>query len=122
MNTVLGLGLAVMMLSVTTSPTTGSLPLRRGAYVDVNAGCGVAPSSAKMWFGGGYAIQAPHAKCELKSLSRSSPTQFTVSMRCFENGDHAKPFELIDRISIVSRSRYQLTNSIGRFEFRWCRR
>jgi hypothetical protein len=121
MNAVIGLALAAMALSAPTPLKSGSLPLRRGVYVDVGAGCAGAASSAKSWFGGGYVIQASHAQCKLKAVIRSDRTHYLVTLRCNENGDPTMPFVVVDHVRLVSHTEYEMTNRFGRFRSRWCR-
>jgi hypothetical protein len=122
MNTTLTLALSILALTSSSTRESERLPLRRGHYVDVNSGCFTAASAAKTWFGGGYVIQAPHASCELKTVKRLGLHDYTVSMRCYENGDRAMPFARNDHVKIVSHTEYELENAFGKFRSRWCPR
>lgn len=109
--------------AVALTPVAGAaphaLPLQRGVYDESSAGCRGATVS-RSWFGGGYVIQHPHARCEFRSVTRLGPRRYAVAKRCYEYGDRLKRFDVIDRIRIFSRDEYQLDNRFGRFHARWC--
>jgi hypothetical protein len=113
--------LGVLAFSTSVYADTGSLPLRPGVYVDTAASCHGATSSTRSWFGGGYVIQAPHARCVAKAVSQSGPTRYRLTLRCYEQGDPTLAFDLAERVRIVSRREYELENRFGRFRARWCR-
>ena len=120
MSTIISLALSVVTLAVAPSANAGSLPLRPGVYVDASSVCRGAPASAMTWFGGGFVIQAPHARCVLASVSHPRPDTYRVVKTCYENGDPKLSFRLIDRIKVISPTEYQLKNRFGRFAARWC--
>lgn len=115
------LAITGIVLATSASAATHSLPLRRGVYAEVSTDCHGAPSSARSRFGGGYVIQHPHAQCLVRSAARAGPSRFVVTERCFEYGDRTKPFDVVNRIRVLSRTEYQLDNEFGRFHARWCR-
>jgi hypothetical protein len=124
MKSIFGLALGLASLAALASadaPAGASLPLERGVYIDSGSPCRGAASAARSWFGGGFVIQAPHARCELKSATQAGPTDYVVSLRCYENGDPALPYDVVDKVKIVSPREYQLENQFGRFQARWCR-
>ena len=108
------------MAATLSSAQEASLPLEHGVYIEAGTPCRGADSAAHSWFGGGYVIQGPHARCELKSAARSDPTNYVVSLRCYENGDPTLPYDVVDKVKIVSPHEYQLENQFGRFQARWC--
>src|SRR5665213_3058034 len=120
MNATLTLAFSILALTSFSAREAERLPLRRGHYVDVNSGCFTAASATGTWFGGGYVIQAPHASCELKTVKRLGPHDYSVLMRCYENGDRAMPFARNDHVKIVSHTEYELENAFSKFRSRWC--
>jgi hypothetical protein len=121
MNAISAVALGAILLVAGADTAPGALPLRRGVYVDVATGCHGAVSAARSWFGGGYVIQAPHAHCEMKSVTRPGPDRYAVTAQCYENGDRSMPFEKVDQVTIVSHTEYTLDNAYGHFQARWCR-
>jgi len=113
--------LVLASLAPIATAATASLPLERGAYVDSATPCGGADSAARTWFGGGYVIQAPHARCELKQATQTGAVDYVVSLRCYENGDRSMPYDVVDRVTVISSREYELENQFGRFRARWCR-
>ena len=101
--------------------TGPGLPLKRGAYAEAGVQCGNAGSADLSWFGGGYLIQSPHARCTLKSATRLAGANYLVVERCLANDDPAQPFRLVNRIHVVSPRQYRLSNRNGHFISHWCR-
>ena len=119
MNGLAFLAATALALTPVAGATRHDLPLRRGVYDEPSAGCR-GPTVSRSWFGGGYLIQHPHARCEFRSVIRLGPRRYAVGKTCYEYGDHLKRFDVIDRIRIVSRDEYRLDNRFGRFHARWC--
>ena len=120
MSIFISLALSVATLAAAPGANAGSLPLRPGVYVDASSVCRGAPAAARTWFGGGFVIQAPHARCVLASVSYRRPDTYRVVKTCYENGDPKLTFRLIDRIKVISPTEYQLENRFGRFTSHWC--
>ncbi|MGH7024124.1 MAG: hypothetical protein ACREEB_11115 [Caulobacteraceae bacterium] len=120
MTILLTMGAGALALSALAAPGPRSLPLRRGVYVVGSAECVGASSASKAWFGGGVMIHQPHASCDLVQASRTGPMTWEIAKRCFEYGNHARPFAVVDRIRIVSHTEYELNNRFGRFDAHWC--
>ena len=97
-----------------------SLPLTRGVYVDVGTSCRGAATSERSWFGGGDVIQASHAHCDALSASRKGPARYLVVNLCRAEGAAAS-YRVVDRITVVSSTEFELENRFGRFHARWCR-
>lgn len=110
----------VLALAASSAIAGGSLPLRHGRYVDVGSECLGAASSAKSWFGGGYVLQAPHVQCQPVNVAHVAPDRYRVVARCFENGDRALPFTVVDHIRLIGHTEYELQNRFGAFRARWC--
>jgi hypothetical protein len=120
MNAIDGLAVGLASVTAVASADDASLPLERGVYIESGSPCRGADSAAHSWFGGGYVIQAPHARCELKSATLADGADYVVTLRCYENGDPTLPYDVVDKVKIVSRHEYQLENQFGRFHARWC--
>lgn len=97
------------------------LPIRSGAYAEASSQCGDAGSSDLSWFGGGYVIQSPHARCSLKSVRRLGKADYLVVETCLADSGPGASFRLINKLHIVSPRQYRLSNSQGHFAARWCR-
>jgi hypothetical protein len=114
---VFAVALAAASLAASAPTVQGSLPLRHGRYVAVDAPCFGAPSSAESWFGGGYVLQSPHADC---TVARVAVDRYRVVVRCLENGDRSLPFTLVERIRLIGHRQYELDNRFGHVHARWC--
>jgi hypothetical protein len=121
-NTLVGLILSTFALAALGLAGGGQgLPLRHGDYVEAATPCTGAPSSARLWFGGGYVLHTPHAHCEARRHRATGPADVEVSLRCYEQGERAAPFARRDHIAIASHTEFTLANDFGHGRYRWCR-
>jgi hypothetical protein len=111
----LGVGLAAVVA------TSVSLPLRRGPYVEMSSGCAEAPNSARSWFGGGFVIQHPHAHCAPERAMRLGHNRYEIIKSCVSYGSADKRHEVRERVWVLNRTEYILSNRFGRFHAHWCR-
>jgi hypothetical protein len=123
MNTLVGIALSGVTLIAFAQAGAGGegLPLRRGVYVEAGMPCQAATSASRLWFGGGYVLQSPHAHCEARRHRRAGPGAYVISLRCYEQGERAAPFDVLDHVGVISRTELSLDNDFGRFRYRWCR-
>jgi hypothetical protein len=121
LNTLIGLVLAAVTLAALAfAGGQEGLPLRHGDYVEAQTPCQGAPSSSRLWFGGGFVLHAPHTHCEARRHHRTGPSAYDVALRCYEQGDRDAPFDRLDHVVIAGRTDFTLANDFGRGRYRWC--